>query len=404
MNIKQPQIQSAEQGIVLRTLAESVAGPGCKFLEIGSWCGDSTIEIGKVAKRHNGHLFCIDWWKGNVGLDLMEIASKEDIFLFFWNRICREGLQDVVIPVRTRSDVASGVLKKDTFDLVFIDADHRYENVVRDIQMYAPLVKRDKGILCGHDCEGRISDYYKGFLRGGKEADYYESVHCGVVLAVGSILKNYSINHSIWSVRATSGSSSWEPTGLVFPEIKDKRQSSPPPIGMTKNYSLFRYSKLVYAAPNSLGNFDITEEGERNRPEVVKANSLQEVEKLIGERISFVDYPVLLDSYRGYNFVQYKNRMFAISQDLGEIDLGSVNEIILKKHIEDRKCIIGDSISEVKHLLDQLLYESLQKKLEEGNRKIKSLDKELTDIKSTRWFRLYCWMKRYLRKAKYIYR
>ena len=51
MDLKQKQLASVEQEVVLRTLAESVAYPGCKFLEVGSWLGDSTIILAKVAKE-----------------------------------------------------------------------------------------------------------------------------------------------------------------------------------------------------------------------------------------------------------------------------------------------------------------------------------------------------------------
>ena len=77
------------------------------------------------------------------------------------------------------------------------------------------------GILCGHDCEGRISDYDMDFLQAGKDLDYYETVHCGVVLAVGSIFQKYSINYSMWSVRA-KGQNEWEPTNLIPLESRIK--------------------------------------------------------------------------------------------------------------------------------------------------------------------------------------
>jgi len=377
MDVKQDQI-SSEQKVVLQTLAESVAKPACKFLEIGSWLGDSTVVLAKVAQQQGGHLFCVDWWKGNIGTELMDIASKEDIFFSFWQRISREGLEDAVIPIRSKSDVASEILKKRLFEMVFIDADHRYEAVLRDIKQYAPLVNRNEGILCGHDCEGRISDFDSNFLEAGKDVDIYESVHCGAILAVGSTFKDYSINYSIWSVRAKPHG--WEPTNLRFQGIKDKRQPIPPPIGSTKIYDLFRFGKLIYAAPHSLGNFDVTNEKDRSLSTVVKANSLQEMNELLGERISSADYPILLESYKGYNFVQYKNCIFVFSQSLGDINLAYENEANLKKYQQDKKCIISEgSLDEAKHLVDQLLYEVLQESLDERDKTIASLQADVSE-------------------------
>lgn len=46
--------------------------------------------------------------------------------------------------------VAAQSLGGTYFDLVFLDADHRYESVKADIQAWLPKV-RSGGILCGHD-------------------------------------------------------------------------------------------------------------------------------------------------------------------------------------------------------------------------------------------------------------
>jgi len=47
------------------------------------------------------------------------------------------------------------------FDLVFIDAEHSYEGVKQDIQLWKPLLK-SKGILCGHDYHGQYGARYPG--------------------------------------------------------------------------------------------------------------------------------------------------------------------------------------------------------------------------------------------------
>lgn len=217
VDVQQQQLWIREQTVVLDALARKAAKPGCVFLEIGSWCGDSAIILGKVAREQGGKVYCIDWWKGSIGTELEGIAAKTDVFTFFWNRMCDEGLEDTIIPIRARSDEVGSFLKEEMFDLVFIDGDHRYDGIRNDIATYGRLVKSDGGILCGHDCEGRIGDFDRDALEEGKQKDYHANAHCGVVLAVGESFQEYNIDYTIWSVQSTPDPQKWRATGLSYP-------------------------------------------------------------------------------------------------------------------------------------------------------------------------------------------
>lgn len=373
MDLQVDQIQSEEQKTVIRTLARAAARQGCVFLELGSWCGDSTIVIAKVAKEFNGRLFCVDWWKGSENTYLEDIASSKDVFSHFWERICKEGLEDVVVPIRAKTDTAFEVLKKESFDFIFIDADHTYNAVASDIKHYAPLVKK-RGILCGHDCEGRLSDYDMDFLEAGKNIDCSEGVHCGVVLGVGRAFNNYSVNHAIWSVRAVtpaipSDSYNWEPVDIAFPGIKDRRQIPPAPIASTKNYLMLRYGKLVYALARGKENIDITDETVRSSAGGAVAKTVAELEKLIGEKVSFTPTPVYLDTYRSYNIIQYKGEIFALSQSIGHFDIAIATDDELKVLVADNKCVVAQSLFEAKLAVAEMYCAELEKSIQTGDKK-----------------------------------
>jgi len=440
MNHYEDEIGSKEQMVVLRTLAKSAAKPGCLFIEIGSWYGGSTIILGKIAKKNKGRLIAIDWWKGSEGTELSARAETENIFFRFWERICNEGLEHTVIPVRADSSMVPEFLKEEQADLIFIDGDHRYDVAKRDIQLFLPIVRKKGGIFCGHDCEGKIRDYNLGFLDAHKNMDCHETVHCGVVLAVGESFTDYSVDHSIWSVKYSDKKGDWTSTKLKFSGIKNKRQLTPPKISSTATHELIRYGKYVYAVPRSSHDIDITDESVRNNKKVLKAKTVKELEKVAGPIIplqieefngfNIVDYksryyaisfsvgeiniqslknseiqkyqnkgqiltaasiyelrrdiirkqnsvPVLIEGYRGYNIVLYKDKFFAISQALGPFDLTKVKEDDLNRYSERSECIIAKSSNEAKLYVDVHIYKHLSQETSELSARMSELQSTL---------------------------
>ncbi|HVS14840.1 MAG TPA: class I SAM-dependent methyltransferase [Thermoanaerobaculia bacterium] len=128
-----------------------------RIVEIGAWKGRST----RVLARHTpGVVYVVDHWRGSRS-DATEIqeevASKgaDGLFAEFQGNLAPEIAAGRVIPIRAESGDAvhslRGLLEGGAVDMVFIDGDHSYESVSRDIRAYRPLLRRG-GLLAGHDC------------------------------------------------------------------------------------------------------------------------------------------------------------------------------------------------------------------------------------------------------------
>ncbi len=125
------------------------------FIEIGSWAGRSTraiadnLPVGSV-------LYACDTWNGSSGEPDAHKTAKEregdGAHMKFYDNLYDHIMLGRVHPIRMESGNAAEFLAKKGVkaDICFIDADHSYEGVKRDIQLWQPLVK-EGGILCGHD-------------------------------------------------------------------------------------------------------------------------------------------------------------------------------------------------------------------------------------------------------------
>jgi len=183
---------NAADAEALDMLVNTVAADGAVFIEIGSWKGHSASILGKMALECNGNLICVDHWREDQ--DTWRLPPTIDCFDTFRSNMGKLGLGSVVHPILTESLMAAKLLKDEIADLVFIDADHRYETTVKDIRNWLPKVKKG-GILCGHDCERRYSDLPPDFqykIDNSLHRDYAEELacHAGVIKAVHDCFGN----------------------------------------------------------------------------------------------------------------------------------------------------------------------------------------------------------------------
>lgn len=133
-------------------LAELSAGK--RVLEVGSYCGRSTVCIARTAKE----VFAVDYFDGRGTPDLRHTYPE------FKANLERYGVADKVTTLHP-----DGEIPLPEYDLVFIDAAHDAESVSADIERYTPLLKSG-GLLAFHD--------------------YNEPAHPGVAEAVNALVRD----------------------------------------------------------------------------------------------------------------------------------------------------------------------------------------------------------------------
>jgi len=172
--------------------------------EVGSWKGMSTSVLAKAIRDYNGKVFTIDHWMGSKRVPHHKVAKIVDIYSIFKRNMIALGVWDIIYPLVMDSQTAAQIFADGILDLVFIDADHRYECIKEDISYWLPKLKNG-GILCGHDCEGYYSKYpreIQEMIDEHLEDDYIPNVcHPGIVKALHDYFQEkYSIipNSMVW--------------------------------------------------------------------------------------------------------------------------------------------------------------------------------------------------------------
>lgn len=115
-------------------------------IEIGSYRGESTSIF--LNSNAFSKLYCIDPWM--PGYDPKDLAATDEISLAEVEFDERFKDNAVIIKLKQTSDSAVSLFQDESIDFIYIDGNHQYEFVKRDILNYLPKLKTGCYIT-GHD-------------------------------------------------------------------------------------------------------------------------------------------------------------------------------------------------------------------------------------------------------------
>lgn len=127
------------------------------FVEVGVWRGDSVGYLASKLKDKNttAKIYAVDlfddWvaigegYPSNLNSDIIP-----NIYNTYNNTLNGLGVRDMITDVRSISWEAADKFEDGSLDIVYIDADHEYDSVYKDVKNWYPKVKKG-GIISGHD-------------------------------------------------------------------------------------------------------------------------------------------------------------------------------------------------------------------------------------------------------------
>jgi len=146
-------------GLWTAAMAATEARPGLPLLEVGSYCGRSTIWLGDVAERASTVLFAVDHHRGSeenqAGWEHHDLEvvdqriGKMDTLPFFRAAIHDADLEHAVVAVVGRSPLVASTWTT-PLSFLFIDGGHGEEPARLDYEGWTPHVAVG-GTLAIHD-------------------------------------------------------------------------------------------------------------------------------------------------------------------------------------------------------------------------------------------------------------
>ena len=153
--------------------------------EIGIWRGTFTLNLLRGLPNIKQY-HCVDLWK-HYEDHVETLNPKGKMAKSDMDQVYREFTQkakhfkDKIVIYRMTSVEAAKIIKDDSLDFLFIDANHAYEYAKEDIEIWTPKVKIG-GIISGHD---------------------YGNKRFGVTQAVHESFDNFELgsNHVWWTIK-----------------------------------------------------------------------------------------------------------------------------------------------------------------------------------------------------------
>lgn len=219
-NIERSRLREQNMRRLLRCAAYA-AQQRVRVVEVGSWAGWSAIIWAKAIQEMcsgGGDVVCVDPWGSYLDLTrdrdpvykAMAAAVRKDAILrLFHHNMRASGVSNMVHTLRGTSDSCLPLLRGEHFHLVFIDGDHSYAAVKKDLENASRLVL-EGGVLCGDDLDLQYEDLDEACMRSQLSIDYPrdpksgQRYHPGVTLAVWEFFNSrVSCWDGLWAMRKT---------------------------------------------------------------------------------------------------------------------------------------------------------------------------------------------------------
>lgn len=171
------------------------------LLEVGCYAGQSTVEFAKVLsnKFNDYHIFCLDKWKGYFSIKdsktnwnyryVNKNLNNGNVKKLFFHNIDSAKISEKITTIVGSNEKILKILPKNYFDIIYLDASHYYDDVLKNLKDCEKLIKK-RGLVMGDDFELSYRDIDQNFARKNLHKDFIidplsnTGYHVGVTLAL----------------------------------------------------------------------------------------------------------------------------------------------------------------------------------------------------------------------------
>lgn len=189
-----------------------------RALEIGTWFGAGSTQIWLDNLPANSSLTLVDSWRPYASpTDLARRAFYAEMdartleaylaTILAVRRFESENREKNIEVTTIRGNAASvcSKFRSDTFDFIFIDGSHYYNDVKADIREAKRIAKSSSSIICGDDLELMPSPEIVEVARQFIDHDWAGTFHPGVALAVHEEFKAVNMTDGFWWIYKKNG-------------------------------------------------------------------------------------------------------------------------------------------------------------------------------------------------------
>ncbi|HVR58283.1 MAG TPA: class I SAM-dependent methyltransferase [Pseudolabrys sp.] len=365
-----PAIRKAHMTSLVRYLKERHGLQTVNVLEVGSWAGASTITWARAIKDLglSGSVHCVDIWEpyfdlkanpADIYQKMNRAADHGVVFQEFRRNISAAGVEDIVTFTKGNSREVLPGLDKETYQIIFIDGSHLYDDILNDIVQAKRLVV-EGGIVCGDDLELTANfvdpivhrEALAGNLDFTEDPSTGVSYHPGVSQAIADTFGEVSVWDGLWAVRRAG-------TGFEKLDHLDYKPRIPDHLRVSEKtaltelvraelgFNIIRSQGMYIGCRQSVGFIDfsipldtLTQSHENSDLFVVTSIEdalLRICDLKISELKTAPKTPVaeLVDGNLGFNIVQRNGLYAACRQSLGEIDFTVPLEVLSQRNSAD---------------------------------------------------------------------